>query len=535
MIRKVLILLALIAGSSAAHAQWKEASSRNFLVYSEGSEADLREFAEKIEKFDFVLRRIHRVEAPPSPNRLRIILVPNQRAVAQLLGRAGSGVAGYYISDARGMLMVGSRNRLVSNTGSDRGESRSYVYGIDPESVLLHEYTHHFMYQYFPAAYPVWYSEGFAEFWGATRFLDNGVIEVGRPAEHRFGSFFANRWVPLSELLEAQNYGQIPDIDLIYAQGWLLVRYAWENPERQRQLQQYLGLINRGTPYGQAAREAFGDVGRLNSELRAYSARTRYSVLQLPFRAIDVGEIAVRTFGPAEQALFRLEIELSQGVTVRELPEFAARVRRETAAFPDDPYALRLLAEVESLTRNVAAARAAVDRLLAARPEDPRGLMYKGLLDVDALRAAGGGSAEEFAAALRPIERAIQLSPNDPLIQEALYTSYAAMGGLPPEEAQAALYRAMELAPSDDRLRYMVASDFERRNMIAEAITIIRPDAQRVPDRRDESAEERAARERREDRFRRAGTVRTETAREMLERLERKLRQGEGEAQPRSG
>jgi len=149
--------------------------------------------------------------------------------------------------------------------------------------------------------------------------------------------------------------------------------------------------------------------------------------------------------------------------------------------------------------------------------------MLKGLIELDALK--NGGPAQAFAAARKPIEQAMKLAPNDPLVHEAFYTSYAAMGSLPPEDAQAALYRAMELAPSDGRLRYLVASDFEKRGLIPEAIATIRPDAYTVPDRRDESERERAKREREEDRNRRAGTARTETARQMLERLEKKQRE----------
>jgi tetratricopeptide (TPR) repeat protein len=382
------------------------------------------------------------------------------------------------------------------------------------------------MYQYFPATYPTWYSEGFAEFWGATKFLPNGTVEVGRPAEHRFGSFFANRWLPLGDLLTAQSYADVTEVDLLYAQGWLLVRYAWENPERQRQLQQYLTLINKGIAYRDAARQAFGDVNKLNGELRTYSGRTRFNVLQLPFRAVDVGAVAVRSLSPAEQALFRYEIELSQGVSVSEFSGFASRLRRAAAAHGDNPYALRLLLEVERIAGNFPAAQAAVDKLLAVAPEDPRGLMHKGLLAVDGLVRTKSGTAAAFASARRPIEQAVRLRPNDPLIQEALYTSYAAMGGVPPEDAQAALYRAMELAPSDDRLRYRVASDFEQRGLIPEAIATIRPDAYRVPDRRDESDREKAKRERLEDRNRRAGTSRSETARQMLERLLKKQKAG---------
>jgi hypothetical protein len=83
----------------------------------------------------------------------------------------------------------------------------------------------------------------------------------------------------------------------------------------------------------------------------------------------------------------------------------------------------------------------------------------------------------------------------------------------------------MELAPSDGRLRYRVAADFEQRGLIPEAIATIRPDAYRTPDRREESDRERADRERRENRDRRAGTGRSETAREMLERLLKKQKE----------
>jgi hypothetical protein len=78
----------------------------------------------------------------------------------------------------------------------------------------------------------------------------------------------------------------------------------------------------------------------------------------------------------------------------------------------------------------------------------------------------------------------------------------------------------MELAPSDDELRYLLARDFERRNMIPEAIAIIRPVAYQVPDRSRDSESERRQREEREVRNRAAGQERHESAREMLVRLE---------------
>jgi len=81
----------------------------------------------------------------------------------------------------------------------------------------------------------------------------------------------------------------------------------------------------------------------------------------------------------------------------------------------------------------------------------------------------------------------------------------------------------MELAPSDSNLRYKVAADFEKRDMIEEAIAIIRPDAYRLPHRKNESEKEKKRREEREEKYRGAGQAKRETAREMLARLEQRL------------
>ena len=510
MIRKLLIALALLL-PTAAQAAWHEATSANFIVYTEGSQAEARAYAEKLEKFNFVLRRYHNVREAAQVPRFRVFLVENVDAVQRMIGAPNSGVGGYYISDARGLMFVGARRA---------GSSREF----SPEIILFHEYVHHFMYQYFPATYPVWYSEGYAEFWGSIRFLENDVVEVGHPQEGRFGSFFQGRWVPMSRLLTAQSYADIPDTDLIYAEGWMLCRYTFENRERRAQLQAYLRDINAGMSYRDAMNRNFGENATgLNSELFEYAGRVRYNVVRLPFRAIDVGQIAVRTLAPAEQALIEQEVKLSQGVSIRDIADRAGTIRSLAARFPNEPFALSLLAEAEHLAGNHAAATAAVDRLLQVDPNHARGLMRRGRLQAEALRAASSTDQAAWTAARRPLLRAIELAENDPLVHEAYYDSFVLQGGLPPDNAQNALYTAHELAPSDSELNYKLALDFERRDMIREAIAIIRPDAYRTRVRRGETESQRRERERREDRNRAAGTTRHETPLEMLNRLQARL------------
>ncbi|HEX8241497.1 MAG TPA: hypothetical protein VF574_17305 [Allosphingosinicella sp.] len=511
--------LALLIGLPAtARADWKEATTTNFVVYSEGGEAQLREFATKLEKFNYVLRAYHGVTAPPSPIKLKVYLLPDTPAVGRMAG--GDGVAGYYISRARGLLMVGSRSRPQGAMNVRSGPD--YI-DLDSESVLLHEYTHHFMYQYFPATYPTWYSEGFAEFWGATNILPNDVVEVGQPVDYRWGSFQMNRWLPVRKLLTAQSYADVPELDLLYAEGWLLVRYAFENKEQSKQLQAYLKAINGGATYEQAMKQSFDDVGALDSKLHDYAGKSKFQVLSLPFKKIDIGPLAVRSVTPAENAMMELSIELGQGILKREAAEFAGKVRSAAGRFPNDPFALALLSEAERLAGNRDAAAAAADRLLAAAPDDPRGLLQKALAEIERLKAASSKDAAAWTAVRQLLVRASRAAPNDPLVLEAFYDSYAGQGTLPPISAQSALYKAHELAPSDSDLRYKVAADFEKRDMIEEAIAIIRPVAFVLPHRKGESAKEKKRREEREEKYRGAGEVKRETAREMLARLEGKL------------
>jgi tetratricopeptide (TPR) repeat protein len=197
-------------------------------------------------------------------------------------------------------------------------------------------------------------------------------------------------------------------------------------------------------------------------------------------------------------------------------------VRSAPGRFPNDPFALALLSEAERLAGNRDAAAAAADRLIAAAPDDPRGLLHKALAQMEGLKAASSREAKAWNAARQHLVRASRAAPNDPLILEAYYDAYAGQGILPPEPAQAALFKAHELAPSDSDLRYKVAADFERREMIEEAIAIIRPDAYVLPHRKNESAKEKKRREEREEKYRGAGEVKRETAREMLFRLEGK-------------
>jgi hypothetical protein len=496
-----------------ARAEWREATSKHFIVYSNDSEERLRDAITKLEKYDFVLRWAAQVKKPSSPIKLKVYLLGTQNDVADTMpGGGGGGVLGYYSASARSPYFVGLER-----------DPKAFE-GVEAEQVRFHEYTHHFMFQYFPAAYPSWYSEGFAEYYGHTRILENDVIEFGHAALTRYYTLSSGQWLPLRKMLVAKNYDDVRgNIGPLYAQGWLLVHYLAHKKERVGQLDKYLQMINAGQSFEAATDAAFGkDAKALDAELYSYARKMQIQALRVPFKPIDVGPIAIRTLRPAERELIREDIMLDRGLLASEAKDFVGRVRPTARRYPDDPFALAILTEAERAAGNQAEAAAAVERWLAVKPGDPRALMHKAQIRIDSLAEAKSTDETAWDAARSQLLAAHKAAPQDPMILEAYYDSFTAQGVFPPAAGQNALYRAFELVPQDDDIRYKLASDFEKRDMIGAAINIIKPAALSL-----HSEEKKASEKRRMEalkrKYRLVGEQVREEAWEMLARLEQKL------------
>jgi hypothetical protein len=74
----LLVLLALLLAPATAKAAWHEASTTHFLIYSDEDPAKLRDFADKLERFDRAMRVMHAVPDRPvgAANRVTIFVCP---------------------------------------------------------------------------------------------------------------------------------------------------------------------------------------------------------------------------------------------------------------------------------------------------------------------------------------------------------------------------------------------------------------------------------------------------------------------------
>ena len=460
--------LALLA-PAAAHAEWYEASSVHFRVFAEGKPETVRDFATRLERFDKGMRYLNGLadEDLGPANRVTVYVLPNVEAVRRL-ARGGDGVAGFYIPRAGGS---------VAFTPRRAGDGSRW--DLDAETILLHEYSHHFMLEnYASAVFPGWFIEGFAEFNATARFDPDGSIGFGIPALHRAYELVLTESMPIETLFgsEAGRKPSTPANEMIYSWGWLLTHYLTFEPSRRGQLTAYLSALGSGKTGLEAARSAFGDLHILDRDLKAYRKRRRLSFHSIAAVALPIGPVAVRALRPGEEAIMDLRIRSDRGVNDEQAKSLVTEMRRAAAPFPNDPAVQSALAEAEYDANNFDSAEAAADRAIAADPSNVEALTYRGRV---AMARAMASKTPVDPATWNEVRHrmlaANKADPNDPSPFILFYDSFRAQGIAPTVNAVKGLQRAFELAPQDRMLRMRVARQYLVDGKGAEARTILVP------------------------------------------------------------
>lgn len=197
--RRLLFISALLV-TTPANAEWWEAKSDHFIVYSESSSKAARSYADRLERFDHALRSLQGIGAdePLSDSRrLTVFRFGNIGDIGTLAGRQG--VAGFYIPRASGPAAFVPAKEETFN------KSLYKIARLDAETVFFHEYGHHFMYRHFTAAYPSWYREAFAELNSTIKLNDDGSFELGAPPQSRAEALMGGLNYSIKRMLLAGN------------------------------------------------------------------------------------------------------------------------------------------------------------------------------------------------------------------------------------------------------------------------------------------------------------------------------------------
>jgi len=486
--RAVLALIALaMFAPGPAWAQWLRAETDHFIIYGDTSERALRTYAEKIERFDFLLRSYYPIAVDHEIPKLDIYLAGGRRDMLKAEPGIGASVGGFYSPNS-------SRIHAVVDTESRMGDH-----------VMFHEYGHHFMFQMAGAAYPSWFVEGFAEYY-ATADVRPDRIQYGRHSEGRMLMFVqqpVNSWAPMADVLRwrISDSGRYRAGDY-YAQAWGLTHYFMSTPERTGMLGQYLAAVARGEDSVAAMQAATGrSPEQLQSDMRLYLAGSiQYHTPQLD---IPRPEVEITRLSPSESELAWLDLRLDReplkvdpfeprdGETerararreeaVKERAEFRAALIRDALAagerHRDSRIGLLVKARAHRLEGRSEAGFQVLEPVLTAEEVDPVTLRLAAelLLDMSTTETDPAQATGHRREAVTYLSRALEADPLDFRIYRALNESRAGQPGYPSDNDISTLEVGATLAPQSFDMRMRLGRAYMARGLHAEAMGIVQP------------------------------------------------------------
>jgi hypothetical protein len=457
---RIIACLVAILLAMPAHAAWLEATTKHFRVYSDGSDTETRAFATKIERFDAFLRGRYNIGDEPNPQRLTIFVLRTSAQVAKLTEK---NVAGFYSASARGSIAVINRERATDK------------FDLSGEAVLFHEYAHHFMYRYFPFAYPLWYSEGFAEYVSTATFTKDGHAELGKVPYFRSYGLAVMPLIPARDLITSDSRGKTGgQSDAFYGQSWMLTHFLNQVPARSGQLATYLKAINSGTPNLEAAEAAFGDLNTLTKDLRAYRDRSSLTYGRSAKPTPIPGDVVLRTLPEGEGALVMHRLTIMREPDKEEAEALIAPLTSIVVKTPTAE-GWRLLAEVQLIAERDQNADASADAALKLDPNLARAMLIKSEV-AKRLYVKSSPADPVLAKTMRSwIVKANRANPEDPLPLIAYYEQFGLTGEKAPKIALDGLRRAFQMVPEANEVRMTYVYAMLNEQKWDQATALVKP------------------------------------------------------------
>ena len=371
----VITAVVLLNIPAAALARWVEARTENFIVISDASEKEVREFALELEEYRYIIARLTGMEFRPEPFPVRVYAFRS----------AGTFDRSFYFDAAAGVYSSNlDQPVFIAYTGDPETEI-----DLDGETIIKHEYVHHYTYSNSPANYPAWYREGIADFF-ATLDYEDGKVILGKIIPGRAFGLKYERWLDWEVIFDSKGSFRTRDdyaTSQAYAQSWITIHYLQLTPERRAQLPGYLADIRSGLTADEAISKNFGvSKQELGDEIRAYFKKGTIPLLTLAFPDLPVSkEVAIRKldkldddFHLAYASSFFGQSDSDAAKAFRKTN--IGRFERYLEKRPEDLLARRTVAEAYLFDQEYAAARAQLAAMKELDPAHPLTALCEGLI-----------------------------------------------------------------------------------------------------------------------------------------------------------
>jgi len=463
--RALTVVIFLLSACPAFSAdKWLNIRSKNFLLVGNASESEIRRVGRTLEEFRSALAMMFPRMEQTSSVPVTVLIFKNDESLKPYKP-----------------LYKGSPSNALAFF--QPGEDVNYIVvtaTLSSPNVVLHEYVH-FLLRENVGGLPLWITEGFADCY-STFELGNKQNEfsIGRaPERHVVTLNQTATFIPLKQLLSIQQnspeYNEESKQGMFYAESWAFVHYLILGTEGKRRTQfvQLLTALSRGEPFEDSFGEAFQtDYGTLEDEVREYvRKRTSWPMMKVTSRQdlqIDVRSMTTTTLSEGESEFYLGDLLLHLNRLGDADPHLTGAVSKAPALTAAQASLALLRVRQKKYDEALALLKKAAD----ADSKNPMISFYYAYVleraDADGSGTAGGSPAERYETMRTYSKKSMESAPRF-IESYALFARVNLNAGEHLDEAEAALKKALTVAPGRDDLRMLLAQTYLREDRTADA------------------------------------------------------------------
>lgn len=454
--------------------KWVRAESTHFVVYSDAARPDVQVFMAKMERFWLMLRVFSNVDTdfPADTPKEVLYYLADEQALGAIDPQAPAYAIGLYTScaDAQtgfGVHMYYQENPKLALEKRPENEGLSYIYQA---------YARDFFHRRAMSGTPLWFVEGYAQYFSTTRFDGNEVVLGMAPNAlaillQRLGAGYIYSLDYADVLLgnDADGHNQAGAAGLhneFEARSWILTHWILSNKDNLAHFQAYIKLVDAGQDRVKAFKTAFGlTPGGLNHVLWVYVRKLEAIKFTVKTGPGPDPDIAVAQMPVSAERLLMVDAALKTCPSDARGRALLKTARDEAVRYPGDAYAQTVLARAEADFGDPSQALTLLGGLIAAAPHDASLQALKGTA---LLRS---GQAHEAVTAF---DGAGGLSPKSPEIAYGFSLAEAqSTGGFDTDSANAAV-AAYLYAPQVEAFAWRAGLAYAWLGHTDDAVTALR-------------------------------------------------------------
>src|SRR5580700_6162751 len=432
----LLLVLGIPSRASDRNQNWIEIRSPHFTVLSNAGEKEGRHVAAQFENIRALFHAVFS-KARVDPGKPTIVFaLRNEDSLKIFLPSYGANpnatkLAGLFLARP-------DMNFALVRTDASSTASNEY-------HTLYHEYTHSILRMNFRGL-PLWLDEGFAEFYGSTKF-DSHAASFGMPDANLLRLLQREQLIPVATLVSTDSssplYNAREHSGMFYAESWAIVHYFVLSPDVKKDalLDKFLAALQSTDDPIEAARQSFGDLRKLADKLETYARQPSFYVAHFPLESgFSEKDFSARALPLAEALTQEANFLLRNGSQ----SEALNLLHQAEDADHQLPALHEALGYYHFLGADNENAEKEFDEALSRDPQNAASYYYK----AEILYRKSGYSKDATSLIRTDLEKAVEFDPNFAPAHAFLCIAYTEADETKPKSIAEAK-RAIELEPGN--------------------------------------------------------------------------------------